>query len=103
MTDGPDESQMSTAVRVASATGLFLAALVLMPILLLAGAWGLVAVDWASGWGAVIVLFGSGTLATVALLSSPRLRPAGVGALLGLVLSGAATFFYAVVLQATDF
>ena len=97
------DDQMSTAVRVASGIGLFLAALVLVPMLLLAGAWGLVFLDWGSGWGALVILFGSGLIATVALLASPRFRPAGLGALLGLALSAAAVFFYVVVLQAGDF
>ena len=101
MTDA--EPEMSPAVRVASAAGLFLLALVAMPLLLLAGAWALVAADWGSGWGAVIILFGGGAIATVALLASRRFRPAGVGALLGLAFSAALTFFYVVVLKAGDF
>jgi hypothetical protein len=97
------EPQMSPAVKVASAMGLFVLAALAVPALLLGGAYLLVALDFDSGWGAIGILFGVVGAATVALLASARLRPAGIGAVLSLALSGAAVWFYAVVLQAGDF
>ena len=104
MTVEPDrEAEMSTAVRVASATGVFILGVIAVPALLLLGANLLGVLGLDNGGAAIAILFGVVGAPTAALLRSQSLRPLAVGGLLGLTLSVAAVFFYVVVLKAGDF
>ena len=96
---GPDEPELSTAVRVASAIGLFLGGAVAAPAALILLAYGFDAVGAEGGW-VIYADFAIVTVATLAALVPARWRPFGIGAAVGVLFAGALASFYLIVLQA---